>query len=557
MTAIDPALLAYATDEDLAELERELELEQALKSPLDFAVYVSGAEKYPHLVYLNNLIMAMLDYRLYKSGIGPKAVSAGLRKWVHPETGEKCLTNIAISMPPRHGKSYFMSEHFPAWWAITHPELPFILTSYEADFAASWGEKARDHVEEHPEFDIFVNKDARSKAAWRLKNHRFAMYCAGTGGPITGKGAGIIGIDDPVKNSEEALSAVEREKADAWYQTTFRTRGNNKGKTGHFKWYMGTRWHEDDLGGRVLSREGDDWYIVNLPALAWDTTDEDGYSIDPETFERDPLGRRPGEALCPDLMTAEELLSIRAGGALWFAAMYQGKPNIVGGGLFIRENFLYYRKVGKTYELTDRDGTITYVPERDIVVRYAVADTATTDKTRSDYTVVTVFAITKDRRLLIDSVHRKKLESPDHEDFVRRICKQFLTRFLAVEDQTYGKALIQHLIRKGGIIVRKLKSDGDKISRAIPATIMMDNGQLYVPQGAEWLETFIDECCKFPNATHDDQVDTLSYGVRVWERYPRYKLKAQEDNSMEGKFARHRELLLRKKKAKRQVDMGD
>lgn len=554
--SIDPELLKFATDEDLEELEYELKLQEALRSPLDFAVYVSGAERYPHLVYLNDLLVAMFKHRLYKSGIGPVAVMVSPRKWVHPVTGEKCLTQIAISMPPRHGKSFLVSEHMPAWWSICNPEQPVILTSYEADFAAGWGEKARNHIEEHPEFEVFVDKEARSKSNWRLKGHRGGMATAGTGGPITGKGAGLLGMDDPIKNAEEALSAVERETADGWYQSTWRTRGNNKGNTGHFKFMMYTRWHEDDIGGRVLSREGDDWYVVNLPALAWDATDEDGISIDPETGERDPLGRRPGEALCPDLATAEELRQLQEGGRQWFSAMYQGKPNIQGGGIFSREGFRFYKKNDSNYELTDEHGASVHVPESEVMVRYAVCDTAATDKTRSDYTSVGVYVVTRDHKLIVEAMYRKKLEAPDHEEFVREIYKRHKCRFLGVEDQTYGKSLIQHLIRGGGIVVRKLKADRDKVSRAIPAGMNVANGLVYVPRDAEWVEAFIDELCKFPNAKHDDQVDNFAYAIYIWERVPKYRPPKMVDNSMQARLDRHLAQQDKKKSKRWSPDLG-
>lgn len=556
MFTLDPELLKYATPDELAQIERALEIENAASSPLALAVYASDAEEYAHIAYINMILMAMFEHRLYKSGVGPVGVKVAPRKWVHPVTGEKALTQVAIKCPPRHGKSFLVSHHLPAWFLIHYPKQRVILASYEADFAAEWGEKVRNLIEEHPEFGLEVDKEARAKANWRLKGTSGAggMTTAGAGGPITGKGGGLLIIDDPIKNAEEAMSAVDRENKDHWYQSVFRTRGNNKGDIIHYKVMMFTPWHEDDLGGRVLAREGEDWYELVLPALAYETTDENGISIDPDNGTPDALGRHPGEALCPDLATAEEHLAQEAGGKQWFAAMYQCKPNIQGGGIFRRDAFRRYRKIDGSYEL-HMENEIRHVPESEIMFRYGIADMAATQKTRADYSAVGVFAVTRNQQLILEQVYRRKLESPDHESFVREIYVKHKLRFLGVEDQTYGKSLIQHLIRGGHIVVRKLKADTDKVSRAIPVGDVVNNGQVFIPMDAEWVEAFLDEMVKFPNAAHDDQVDMFSYGVREWEKVPAYRDTLFPDTSMEARVRRRIDEM-GKKKHRRHIDLG-
>lgn len=553
---IDPELLQYATQEELDEIQKALEVEEAQSSPLALAIYASEAEAYPHIKYLDTVLMAMFEHRLYKSGVGPVGVKVGRRKWVHPQTGEKTLTQVSIKCPPRHGKSFLVSHHLPAWFLMHFPKQRVILATYEADFAAEWGEKVRNLIEEHPEFGLEVDKEARAKANWRLKGNSGSggMTTAGAGGPITGKGAGLLVLDDPIKNAEEAMSAVDRDNKDHWYQSVFRTRGNNKGDVVHFKVMMGTPWHEDGLDGRVLAREGEDWFEVVLPALAFETTNEDGVSVDPDTGVVDPLGRLPGEPLCADLASKEELLSIEKGGKQWFAAMYQCKPNIQGGGIYRRDAFRRYRKIDGSYELHMED-EIRHIPENEIRSRFGIADVAATQKTRADYTAVGIFAVTRGNQLILEHMYRRKLESPDHESFVREIYVKHKLKFIGVEDQTYGKSLIQHLIRGGGCVVRKLKADTDKVSRAIPTGDVVTNGQVFIPMNADWVEDFLDELVKFPNAAHDDQVDVFSYAIREWEKIPKWRDTLIQDNSMQARVNRKLDSL-GNKKHHRHVDLS-
>lgn len=544
---LDPALLQYATADEIAELDKLLSVEEARQSPLSLACYTSEAERYPHTEYINACLVALVEHRLYKSGIGPVAIQVAKRKWVHPDTGEKALTKLMILCPPRHGKSFIVSHHFPAWWLMHFPNLPIILASYEADFAAEWGAKVRDLIEEHPELGLKIKKDQRSKDNWRLEGHTGGMFTAGSGGPVTGKGAGLLVLDDPIKNAEEAMSQAHRDNSDNWYQSTFRTRGNRKGNQGYFTVAMYTPWHEDDLGGRLRAREGDDWFIVTLPSLAYDTTDEEGFSVDPDTLQRDALNRHPGEALCPDLATEEELQELETSGKQWFTAMYQCKPNIEGGGIFRRSAFRRFRKIDGVYSLHG-ENEIRHVPESEIVRRYGIADMAATTKTRADYSAIGVFAITRRQEVILEKVYRRKLESPDHESFVRDIYRRHSLSFVGIEDQTYGKSLIQHLIRKGGVVVRKLKADTDKTSRAVTYGPLVDNGQVYIPFDEEWVEPFLDELVKFPNAAHDDQVDMFTYGLREWEKIPTWADKLHPDTSLEARARKHMDDFLNPKK---------
>ena len=165
---------------------------------------------------------------------------------------------LLVTAPPRHGKSTLVSEYLPAWFLGSFPERRVILTSYEADFAASWGAKTRGLLEEHGRalYRISVDERSRSASRWDLHRRQGGMVTAGVGGPITGRGAHLLVIDDPIKNAEQAASSTIREKQWDWWLSTARTRL----EPGAVVVVVMTRWHEADLGGRLLSasREGGD-----------------------------------------------------------------------------------------------------------------------------------------------------------------------------------------------------------------------------------------------------------------------------------------------------------
>ena len=174
-----------------------------------------------------------------------------------------------VTLPPRHGKSQLISQYFPAWYLGTFPDRRTILTSYEAGFAAGWGRRARDVLEEFgPEvFEVSVREDSSAADRWDINGHVGGMITAGVGGAITGRGADLLIIDDPVKNSEDAASKTMRDKAWEWYQSTAYTRLEPGGAI----ILVMTRWNEDDLAGRILKESqtgGEKWEVMNLPAIA-------------------------------------------------------------------------------------------------------------------------------------------------------------------------------------------------------------------------------------------------------------------------------------------------
>ena len=245
------------------------------------------------------------------------------------------LNRLMVFLPPRHGKSELISKYTPAWYLGMHPDKRVILTSYEADFAAQWGRRARDLLEEHGTIfpiPVKLNPDSSSASRWDIVGNTGGMTTAGARGPITGKGGHLIIIDDPVKNAEESMSTTIQEKTWEWYLSTLYTRLEPNGAI----ILIMTRWSQNDLAGKLLhdmQAGGERWEIINLPALA-----------EPE----DPIGRSEGEALWPARFPRDRLEQMRRTvGSHWWASLYQQRPIPREGGIF-KYQYIDTQRVIKT-----------------------------------------------------------------------------------------------------------------------------------------------------------------------------------------------------------------
>jgi predicted phage terminase large subunit-like protein len=563
LLSVDPDLLQYATEDERKAYQEALAVEQALMSPLDFAERAEPGvyKRYPHTELLNRLVVAHTEHAVYEDGIGPPAVwtpdpdDPEDGRWLHPETGAEAVEIVVVSAPPQHGKSFAVTENAPGWYVAKYPDRRVILSGYEADFAKTFSRKNREKVESAKIPGIRVSDETSAADNWTIAGHPGGVVSAGAGGPITGKGAHLFIIDDPVKNSEDAMSEAKRRKNWDWWLSTVKTRMRKGGVI----FIIQTRWHEDDLAGRVIRNER--CFVLNIPALAFegDPDPEDGTARDPDTGQRDPLGRRPGQALCPDLHTRATLEDRRdradstdaenPGGALWFSCLYQGKPIILGGGI-LPGPYLNYVREGDIYTLTTAQGGIKRYSVDDLD-RFITADLAASVKTRADWTVFSLWGWTPGRELLLLDMDRMRSESPDHEDKAEAFwnrCKadHGPIRYFAVENVTFGMALVQAMLRSGRVPVRPLAADKDKRTRAFThAGPLLVAGRVYFPP-TTWAKEFIKECQAFDNGTHDDMVDTFSYAAQVaTTMLPRPKV---EIKAPENRIDRHRATRLRKKR---------
>lgn len=428
------------------------------------------------------------------------------------------IKRLIITFPPRHGKSQLASKYFPAWYLCMYPDRRIILTSYEEGFAASWGRQARDIVREFGPslFGVRVSDATESNAEWEVTTVEGldeerpitpgGMICAGIRGPITGRGAHVAIIDDPVKNADDARSETNQANNIDWFRSTLYTRMESDPEGAIV--VIQTRWHENDLTGQLLRADQDEddelkegWEVINLPAIA---------------EENDPLGRQPGEALWPARFPVDRLRRIERRLGHWFHALYQQHPHPAEGGLFKRPYFRYYDEVstsdGVFLSLAHENGDRLYGPHE--AWHIATIDVAGTTKTTSDWTVITTLAVLPTLELAIRDVVRFRLEGPDQPDQVRFSYARWRHAVIGVETAFIGLTLFQQLIRMGLPII-ELKTDVDKVARAIPAAARYKAGTIWHPRFAPWLETFEAELINFPNDAHDDQVDTIGHAARL------------------------------------------
>lgn len=443
--------------------------------------------------------------RIAKATATPSSFAAAVHKgWMEPRhvahlnrcivgTVQKPDGRLIVAMPPRSGKSMLVSHYSPAWFVGCNPDLQTILCSYEADFAASWGRKARTVLEEHGNeyFGVTVDPTTRAANRWQIKGHTGGMMTAGAGGPITGKGFHLGIVDDPFKNAEEAASETIRSKVWEWYQSTFRTRAEPDASI----IVVATRWHEDDLTGRLLAdmaEGGEEWQVVNFPAVA-------------EEF--DVLGREPGEPLWPERYSLAALKEIRRSvGAYYWAALYQGTPTPADGGVFSREWFPIQR-------LPHFD------PKRCTAIRYW--DKAASTKKGSDYSVGALL-VECDGLIFIVDVKRGRWSSHKRETTIKatihqdRVHFSNIQTFVEVEPGSSGIDSAQSTVRSNlGQIVRLHRPTGDKETRARPLSAYAEAGLVRIcPACLSYPGTFheilLHELEIFPNGRHDDQVDAAS-----------------------------------------------
>jgi predicted phage terminase large subunit-like protein len=429
--------------------------------------------------------------------------------------GERWASRVIIQMPPRHGKSEFTSGYFPSWYLGMYPDRKVILASYADTFAAQWGQRNRDLLEVYggDVFGIQVRQDSRAKDTWHLVKKRGGMFTAGVGGSLTGKGAHLAIIDDPVKNDEQALSPTYREKAKEWYKATLRTRM----ESAHAPIVViQTRWHTDDLAGWLQAEWPADWLVISLPAVA--TEDEAIYLPDDPTTPA--WTRKRGEPLWPqkyDREAMDKLMADQGGSdAYWWLSLYQQSPTPLGGGILKPEQFRRFDLVKDGYLLETPTGP-RLVSSRTLR-RFGTMDLATSVRTQADYTVLSVFGLDGDDLLLLDVI-RNRWEGPDLPRVAARVVQAYGLAYLGVEQAGFQLSTVQDMrrgLRSEGrppLPIKALSPQGDKVTRALTLAARMGGGHVYAPRSAPWLTALEAEMATFPKGKHDDQVDTLAYGA--------------------------------------------
>jgi predicted phage terminase large subunit-like protein len=401
------------------------------------------------------------------------------------------IRRLIINVPPRHLKSLCGSIALPAWCLGHNPAAKIMCVSYAQDLSDKLARGCRSVMTSDwykATFRTRLSSKRQSVQEFETKDEG-CRFATSIGGPITGFGANLAIIDDPLK-PDEALSDTLRNAVNEWYNRTLYSRLNNKQDDCII--LIMQRLHEDDLVGHVLAQE--QWEVVSFPAIA----EEDESHLIETPYGPRRFTRTAGEILHPERESRRTLGNIRRiQGEYNFAGQYQQAPAPAGGGLVKKEWF-------KTYGPDDR-------PDRfDQVVQSW--DTANKVSELNAYSVCTTWGI-KGSRIYLLHVLRRRMEYPDLKRAVLSQARTYGASVVLIEDQASGTQLIQELIRDGLHSVKGSKPEHDKVMRLRAQTATIENGFVFLPREAPWLLDYIHELITFPNAKHSDQADSTSQAL--------------------------------------------
>lgn len=391
-----------------------------------------------------------------------------------------------VTLPPRHGKSQLISNWLPTWCLHNFPEMRIILASYALEFASKWGSQVKTNLLENPLITTSLSTNTKAKRKFATLEGG-QMICAGVGGPITGEGADLFIIDDPLKNYQDAMSPLIRERHKDWFRSVVRTRL----EPGATCVILQTRWHEDDLSGWLISGEGkeeaddDVWTVINLPAICEDEAD-------------DPIGRKVGEALCPERYALPELKAIEKDlqQMIW-SALYQQRPSAMDGNIIQKDWIKFY------------DEAPTDLDEKAIF-----ADLSFKEGTSTDFSVFECWGRKGANLYLLDQI-RGRMGFPAQIASIKEMAMRNPEAYLKqIEEAANGAALIETLKNEiMGLVPWKPMTS--KEARLAAVSPMYQAGNVHYPNPDQhpWVQTNIAEILTFPNAKHDDTVDVASMAV--------------------------------------------
>lgn len=415
---------------------------------------------------------------------------------------------LIISMPPQEGKSQRASRRYPLWLLTQRPDTRIAICSYELGVARRWGRAIRDDITTHGlEVGLRVRDDMSAQHEWQLDGHDGGVYAAGIGGALTGRPVDLLIIDDPIKDREQADSEVYRERVWSWWTDVASTRL----APGAPVILILTRWHEDDLAGRLLAAEdGHLWDVINIPAQA---------DHDPNKGQTDPLDRQVGEFMRSArgrTLAQWAAIKVRSGARTW-ASLYQGRPSPESGDLFHREHWQRYDQ--PLWIVRDDGARIVPGLERENAELLQSWDMTFKDTAGTDYVVGQVWLRRGADCYLLDQV-RDRLSFTATCQAFRALSARWPQALLKlVEDKANGPAVISALGRTVAGIVPE-EPHGSKYARASAVSPIVEAGNVWLPASirdgepfAPWADDLIEEAAAFPNGAHDDQVDALSQAL--------------------------------------------
>lgn len=416
-------------------------------------------------------------------------------------------SRLIISMAPQEGKSVRVANDFPVWCLTQNPELRIVTASYGQALANRNGRAVRNRILTHPELGLTIARDNGSVSEWTLAGHQGGMFSVGVGAGVTGRPADMLIIDDPIKDRKEADSELQRDSVWDWWTDAASARL----APGAPVVIILTRWHQDDLAGRLVERDPESgWQVINIPAQA---------DHRPEKGETDLLGREPGEYMVSARGRSFQQWEQRrkqAGTRTW-ASLYQGRPSPDSGGVFPPEEaWGRYSTPIHTVEYDAEGKQVCMVPGigRDDHELIQSWDLTFKDTKGSDFVVGQVWLRVGNTAYLLDQV-RDRLNFTATKKAIldtSRKWPQALAKY--VEDKANGPAVINALqTTLMGII--PIEPEGSKYARASAISPLTESGNVVLPT-VELLPNvaeLLEEAKNFPNSSHDDTIDAMSQAI--------------------------------------------
>ena len=407
-----------------------------------------------------------------------------VQTFVEAETGNP-YDILVLSTPPQHGKSMTVTETFPSWYGCKYPDKRCIVACYNDGFAGKFGRRNKSKIDEYGRHIFGVTLAKSSDREMEFQDYGGSIITRGIMAGVTGNSGDLIIIDDPVKNRAEADSPVYRERLWEEWQNSIKTRT----QAGTKIIIIQTRWHEDDLAGRVIRHE-QFVEVVNIPV---------------EAEENDILGRAVGDALCPEIGKDNRWLKeFKKGydeGMRAWNALYMGRPTSEEGNIFKREWWRYYEKL----------------PEHFPLIGISV-DASFKGSDTSDFVAIEVWGKLNQDFYLIDML-KQRMDFPETLKAIRYMNDKYPHRHsILIEDKANGPAIIAMLRHEiSGIIPTTPKES--KVARANAVTGIVESGHVHLPKYAEFTPVFVEETASFPNGVNDDLVDAFTQFVNKYKFY--------------------------------------
>lgn len=441
--------------------------------------------------------------------------------------GKRGIKRLMVFMPPRYWKSQTASRKFPAWLLGKNPDLRVIMTSYNAELATKHSKAVRDLIMSEEYSQVFgslastdepvtLDPESKASASWEIANRNGGMLAAGVGGGVTGFGANLFIIDDPVKGRKEASSETLRKDTYEWYRSTAYTRLEDNGAI----IVIQTRWDVEDLSGELLKAmvsdpDADQWDVVFMPAIA---LDEKEYPRTREEYvenllrgifiplaeDGDQLGRKAGEPLWAKKHDADTLKALGVNmDDFEFAAQYQQMPRLAQGNFFDEEDF----------------GFVEHAPEG--LQWYRYIDLALGKTETSDFNATAAVAMDAKGIEYI----RDMMKERDLDQFLGSVKAAMLSdrekgTIWAFESNAFQSLVVKQFLADKSLSnipimeMTRTRGDGDKTQWAQPWRLRAKQGMVKLVRGA-WNLSFLRTATAFPNGRNDDEVDTVSGGNQM------------------------------------------